>query len=286
MLTDDHKRAAYHARRSSPSSAASGYRSAYAYRDVNTDWSRSYYQHDPDSRVSRVGWFEHFARNARRGMRTVDAVFHGGMVLIVLGGALLFDYLGSSAWSARNQGKGFKDIPSVSRVSATPSKRSAAAFDSADDQAGGGGGSSSPGSSSSASREPALPPLLRSNTSAAARGSWAATMRGQPVTQTSQEEVSAAMAAAAAAPTAVSQRPVAAKHADVDSGHAQRSKSSSGKSSSGARHQQANIIAPASRPGQMGGHGGRGPASASAGADQKEQPGQGASSVELKPDSG
>ncbi|GIL50283.1 hypothetical protein Vafri_6491 [Volvox africanus] len=128
VLTDDRKRAQYEASVRSGgvggttgSSYGNGGRYSYGYHhshNVNTDWAYSRYSHRDHARA-RISWFQQLQRAV--GARKLEAgLTLAGVGLLMFGGSAV-----DAAWTARNQGKSFRDIQSA-RMATSASSTTAA----------------------------------------------------------------------------------------------------------------------------------------------------------------
>lgn len=103
ILLDGRKRATLAA-------SSNSYRPSAYGSTVNTDWSKSYYQHQKAARYPRSGLWETVGRAARLRLQSSDVALHMGLGVILLGGLFVFDQVSRAVWSFHNEGKQFHDI--------------------------------------------------------------------------------------------------------------------------------------------------------------------------------
>ncbi|GLI63204.1 hypothetical protein VaNZ11_006103 [Volvox africanus] len=139
VLTDDRKRTQYEASVRSGGTTGSSYGTSgrYTYghhsHNVNTDWAYSRYSHRDHARA-RISWFQQLQRAV--GARKLEAgLTLAGVGLLLFGGSAV-----DAAWTARNQGKSFRDMQSA-RMATSASSAAAAP----DGSSSGGALGSSPG---------------------------------------------------------------------------------------------------------------------------------------------
>jgi curved DNA-binding protein CbpA len=141
---------------------------AYHY-NVNTDWS--HYETGSTGYTSTISRWEWWKRAARHGARSFGHSLHISLAVMLVGGAVMFEYSHSALWAARNKGKSFEEVQAAVRA-----RRQAAAGTSSSSNSSSSDPSAQAGAATTQQQQQQDQVYLL-------RSSWADGMRGRFVTE-------------------------------------------------------------------------------------------------------